>query len=64
MIRVAHKILNFVACSKYLSIDYAVLGTLPNRLLFTMLRNVDFTGSVDTNPTSLGISFSTTLLCT
>jgi hypothetical protein len=38
------------AGSKCVSIDNAVLETLPKRLLFTMLRNADFTGSADTNP--------------
>jgi hypothetical protein len=50
MTTVAIKTFIFGARSKSVSIDNAVLGTLPNRLLFTMLRNVDFTGSPDTNP--------------
>jgi len=61
MTRVALKTLTFGAGSKSVSIDNAVLGTLPKRLLFMMLRNVDFTGSADTNPTSLCISVSTIL---
>lgn len=36
--------------SKTVSIDNAVLGTLPKHLLFTELRNIDFTVSVNTNP--------------
>ena len=31
-------------------IDNAVLGPLPKRLLFTMIMNADFNGSVNTNP--------------
>jgi hypothetical protein len=50
MTRVALKTFTFGAGIKSVSIDNAVLGTLPKRLLFTMLRNVDFTGSPDTNP--------------
>lgn len=44
------KTFTFTAGSKSVSIDYAVLGTLPIRLLFTIPRNTDFTGSPDTNP--------------
>jgi hypothetical protein len=50
MTRVALKAFTFGAGSKFVSIEKAVLGTLPKRLLFTMLRNVDFTGSAETNP--------------
>jgi len=32
------------------SIDKAVLDSLPKRLLFTTLQNADFMGSADTNP--------------
>jgi len=32
-----------------LSIDNAVLGQLPKRLLFTIIKNKDFTGSLDSN---------------
>ena len=48
--RVALKTFSFGAGSKSVSIGNAVLGILPKRLLFTVLRNVDFTGSADTNP--------------
>jgi hypothetical protein len=48
--RVALKTFTFGAGSKYVSIDNAVLRTLPKRLLSTMLRNVDLTGSPDSNP--------------
>jgi hypothetical protein len=33
-----------------LSIDNAVLGKMPKRHLFTIVKNTDFLGSVDTNP--------------
>ena len=44
------KTFTFTAGSKSRSIEKAVLGPIPNRLLFTMLRNADFIGSQDTNP--------------
>jgi len=47
MTRVALKIFTFKGGSESVSIDNAVLGTLPKRLLFTMPRNADF---MDTNP--------------
>ena len=50
MIRVVLKTSNFGVSSKSVSIGNVVLGSLPKRLLFTMLRNADFTGSADTNP--------------
>jgi hypothetical protein len=40
----------FSAVSKSRSTDNAVLGPLPKRLLFTMIKNTDFNGSVNTNP--------------
>jgi hypothetical protein len=46
----ALKTLNFGPGSKSVSIDNAVMGTLPKLQLFKMLRNVDFMGSADTNP--------------
>ena len=33
-----------------LSMDNAVLGPIPKRLLFTIAKNTDFLGSLDTNP--------------
>jgi len=36
--------------SKSSSIDNAVLGPMTKRLLFTMIKIADFSGSVDTNP--------------
>jgi len=43
------KTFTFSAGSKSLSIDNTVLGPVPKRL-FTMVKKVDFTGTVDTNP--------------
>ena len=40
----------FSAISKSLSIDNAVLGHIPKRLLFTMVKNTDFIGSLYSNP--------------
>ena len=40
----------FSAGSKSQSIDNAVLEPLPKRLFFTMIKNDDFNGSVDSNP--------------
>ena len=48
--RVVLKTFTFSAGSKSRSIDSAVLGLLPKRLLFAMIKNTDFNGSVDTNP--------------
>jgi hypothetical protein len=50
MTRVALKRFTFGAGSKPVSIENPVLGIVQKLLLFTMLRNVDFTGSVDTKP--------------
>ena len=47
MTRVA---VNIGAGKKSVSIDKAMQGNWPKRLLFMMLRNTDFTGSADTNP--------------
>ena len=44
------KTFTFSAGSKSLSINNAVLGLIPKSLLFTMIRNADFIGSLDTNP--------------
>ena len=49
MTRVDLKTFTFSARSISRSIDNAVLGDLPKRLLFTMIKNTDFNGSVDTN---------------
>jgi hypothetical protein len=50
MTRVALKTYTFGAGSKSVSTQKAVSELLPKSLLFTMLRNTDFTGSSDTNP--------------
>jgi len=50
MTRIELKTFTFSAGSKSLSIDNAVLGPVPKRLLFTMVKNADFIGTVDTNP--------------
>ena len=48
--RVELKTFTFSPGPKPLSIDNAVLGQLPKRLLFTVIRNKFFTGSLDTKP--------------
>jgi len=50
MTRVELKTFTFSARSKALSIDNAVLGPVPKRLLYTMVKNADFIGTMDTNP--------------
>ena len=50
MTRVDLKAFTFSAGSKSRSIDNAVLGHLPKRLLFSMIKNTYFNGSVDTYP--------------
>jgi len=50
MTRVDLKTFTLSAGSKSLSIDNAVFGSGPKRLLFTMVKNDDFIGTVDTNP--------------
>ena len=50
MTRVEIKTFTFSAGSKFLSIDNAFLGLVPKRHLITMVKNVDFIGSMDTNP--------------
>jgi len=47
--RVELKKFTFSAGSKSLSMDKAVLGPVPKRLLFTMVKNADFIGTMDTN---------------
>jgi hypothetical protein len=51
--RVEFKSFTFARGSQSLSIDNAVLGTVIKRLLFTIMKNKDFFGSVDTNPFQL-----------
>jgi hypothetical protein len=36
-----------------MSINNAVLGRISKRLLFTILKNTDFLGSIDSNPYNL-----------
>jgi len=48
MTRVDLKTFTFSDGSKSRSIDNTVLGPLPKRLLFTMIKNSDFNGSVYT----------------
>jgi len=48
--RVELKSFTFSRVAQSLSIDNAVLGTIPKRLLFTMVRNTEFFCSVTTNP--------------
>jgi hypothetical protein len=43
------KAFTFASGSQSLSIANAVLGTLPKRMLFTLVKNKDFLGSLDTN---------------
>jgi len=50
MTRVDLKTFTFSTGSKSRSIDNAVLGPLPKLLLFTMIKNANFIGSVDTTP--------------
>jgi len=50
MTRVELKTFTFSAGSQSLSTDNAVLGPVPKRLLFTMVKNADFIGTMDTNP--------------
>jgi len=50
MTRVEIKTFTFSAGSKSLSIDKAVLGHVPKRLLFTMVKNVNFIGTIHSNP--------------
>ena len=48
--RVEIKTFIFSSGSQSLSIDNAVLGVLPKRLLFTMVKNTDFLGTAESNP--------------
>jgi len=48
--RVELKTFTFAAGFKSLYIDNAVLGRIPKHLLFTMVKNTDFNGSLDSNP--------------
>jgi len=48
--RVELKSFTFSSGAQSLSIDNAVLGTIPKRLLFIMVKNTEFLGSVTTKP--------------
>jgi len=48
--RVELKSFTFSPGSNSLSIDNLVLGPIPKRILFTMVKNTDFLGSMTTNP--------------
>jgi hypothetical protein len=50
MTRVELKSFDYSSGTKSLSIDNAVIEQLPKRLLFTMVKNAKFIGSLDTNP--------------
>jgi len=49
MTRVELNTFTYSAGPKSLSIDNAVPGQLPKRLLFTIIKNKDFLGSLDIN---------------
>jgi hypothetical protein len=48
--RVELKTFTFCAGPQSLSIDQAVMGRIPKLLLFTMIANTDFLGTINTNP--------------
>ena len=48
--RVELKTFTFSSESRSLSIENALLGPIPKRLLCTMVKNTDFLGSLTTNP--------------
>jgi hypothetical protein len=48
--RVDVKAFRFAAGSHSLSIDNALLGPLPKRLLFALVKNKDYLGTLDSNP--------------
>jgi len=48
--RVELKYFTFSSGAQSLSIDNSVLGPIPKRLLFTMVKNAEFLGYVTTNP--------------
>jgi hypothetical protein len=48
--RVELKTFKFSKGPQSLSINNAVLGVMPKRLVFTMVKNTDFLGSIETNP--------------
>jgi len=48
--RVELKTFTFSAGPQSFSIDQAVMGRIPKRLLFAMIANNDFLGTINTNP--------------
>jgi len=48
--RVELKTFTFAGSPQALSINNAVLGALPKRLIFTKVKNTEFLGSKDSNP--------------
>ena len=48
--RVNLKTFTFASGSRSLSIDNAILGVLPKRLIFPMVKDTDVLGSLDSNP--------------
>jgi hypothetical protein len=50
MTRVELKTLTYAPGSKSISIDNLVMGTLPKRVLFTMIKNTDMLGTINSNP--------------
>jgi len=48
--RVELKTFTFAPGSRSLSIDNLVFGPIPKRILYTMIKNTDFLGSMATNP--------------
>jgi hypothetical protein len=62
--RVEVKTFTFAAGSQSLSIDNAVLGPLPKRMLFTLVKNTDYLGTPDSNPYSFRHYGIVSLHCT
>jgi hypothetical protein len=50
MTRVELKTLTYAPGSTSISLDNLVLGKLPKRILFTMIKNTDMLGTLDSNP--------------
>ena len=61
--RVDLKSFTFSAGSKILSIDNAVLGPIPKRLLFNIIMNANFTGLLDSTSTNFGSKVSINIRC-
>ena len=52
--RVELKTFTFSSGQQSLSIDNAELGPIPKRLIFTIVKNTDFLGTMDSSPYNLG----------